>query len=193
MTAINEDARTKIKIYDTATGKPVSLPQLPNADITGVNISPSEKLMAFYLNGDRSPSNLYVYDFGTKKATKLTDSLNPEDQPCRPRRLAGDPLQVVRRCRDSFDSLQAEAGERANKVPALVLVHGGPGGQTRVGYSALTQYLVNHGYAVLGVNNRGSSGYGKTFFTSDDGKHGREPLWDCVRGEEVSRVARLCR
>src|SRR5262249_17710600 len=81
VTAINEDARTKIKIYETATGKLVSLPQLPNADITGVNISPSEKLMAFYLNGDRSPSNLYVYDFVTKKATKLSDSLNPEIKP----------------------------------------------------------------------------------------------------------------
>ncbi|HEY0728802.1 MAG TPA: hypothetical protein VGD38_12075, partial [Pyrinomonadaceae bacterium] len=54
VTAINEDARTKIKIYEQATGKLVDLPKLPNADITGVNISPSEKLMAFYLNGDRS-------------------------------------------------------------------------------------------------------------------------------------------
>ena len=42
------------------------------------------------------------------------------------------------------------------------------------------QYLVNHGYVVLGINNRGSSGYGKTFFAADDKKHGREPLWDCV-------------
>jgi dipeptidyl aminopeptidase/acylaminoacyl peptidase len=65
-----------------------------------------------------------------------------------------------------------------------LLIHGGPGGQTRVGYSALTQYLVNHGYVVLGVNNRGSSGYGKTFFNSDDGKHGREPLWDCVEAKK---------
>jgi len=70
------------------------------------------------------------------------------------------------------------------KAPALLLIHGGPGGQTRVGYSALTQYLVNHGYVVLGVNNRGSSGYGKTFFTSDDGKHGREPLWDCIEAKK---------
>src|SRR5204863_291179 len=76
--ATNEDARTRIKIYDQATGKPIDLPKLPNADITGVNISPSEKLMTFYLNGDRSPANLYVYNFATKKATKLTESLNPE-------------------------------------------------------------------------------------------------------------------
>ena len=70
------------------------------------------------------------------------------------------------------------------KAPALVWVHGGPGGQTRKGYSALIQYLVNHGYVVLGINNRGSSGYGKTFYIADDQKHGREPLWDCVAGKK---------
>ena len=184
VTAVNEDARTRIKIYDTATGKLVSLPQLPNADITGVNISPSEKLMAFYLNGDRSPSNLYVYDFATKKATKLTDSLNPEINPAD---LVDS--QVIRY--KSFDGVQVPSilykpkqASAQNKVPAIVLVHGGPGGQTRVGYSPLTQYLVNHGYVILGVNNRGSSGYGKSFFTSDDGKHGREPLWDCVEAKK---------
>ncbi|HEV8428187.1 MAG TPA: alpha/beta fold hydrolase [Pyrinomonadaceae bacterium] len=184
VTAINEDARTKIKIYETASGKLVTLPQLPNADITGVNISSSEKLMTFYLNGDRSPSNLYVYNFLTKKATKLTDSLNPEIN-------SADLVdsQVIRY--KSFDGVEVPSilykpknASATNKVPALVFVHGGPGGQTRVGYSAITQYLVNHGYAVLGVNNRGSSGYGKSFFTSDDGKHGREPLWDCVEAKK---------
>ena len=184
VTAINEDARTKIKIIDTATGKPVSLPQLPNADITGVNISRSEKMMAFYLNGDRSPTNLYVYDFQTKKANKLSDSLNPEINP-----VDLVDSQVIRY--KSFDGMEVPSilykpkqASATNKVPAIVLVHGGPGGQTRVGYSALTQYLVNHGYVILGVNNRGSSGYGKTFFAADDGKHGREPLWDCIEAKK---------
>ena len=44
------------------------------------------------------------------------------------------------------------------------MVHGGPGGQSGQYYNPLVQYLVNHGYAILAVNNRGSSGYGKTFF-----------------------------
>jgi dipeptidyl aminopeptidase/acylaminoacyl peptidase len=184
VTAINEDARTRIKIYDQATGKTVPLPQLPNGVITGVNISPSEKLMAFYLNGDRSPSNLYVYNFATKKAAKLTESLNPE--------VNADDLvesEVIRY--KSFDGLEIPSilykpknASAQQKAPALLLIHGGPGGQTRPGYSPLTQYLVNHGYVVLGVNNRGSSGYGKTFFAADDGKHGREPLWDCVEAKK---------
>jgi dipeptidyl aminopeptidase/acylaminoacyl peptidase len=182
--AINEDARTRIKIYETGSGKLVTLPQLPNADITGVNISPSEKLMAFYLNGDRSPSNLYVYDFASHKATKLTDSLNPEINPAD---LVES--QVIRY--KSFDGVEIPSilykpkqASATSKVPAVLVIHGGPGGQTRVGFSPLTQYLVNHGYVILGVNNRGSSGYGKTFFASDDGKHGREPLWDCVEAKK---------
>lgn len=65
----------------------------------------------------------------------------------------------------------ASPGQR---VPALVEVHGGPGGQSMHGYSAQIQYLVDHGYAVLRVNNRGSSGYGKSYFIADDRKHGRE-------------------
>ncbi|PHO01612.1 S9 family peptidase, partial [Rhodobacteraceae bacterium 4F10] len=69
------------------------------------------------------------------------------------------------------------------KVPALVWVHGGPGGQSRQNFSSRIQYLVNHGYAVLAVNNRGSSGYGKTFFTMDDLNHGEKDLQDCVEGK----------
>ena len=182
--AINQDARTRIKIYNTATGKLVPLPKLPNGDITGVNISPSEKLMAFYLNGDRSPSDLHVYDFATRKVTKLSNSLNPEIN-------AADLVdsQVIRY--KSFDGMEIPSilykphqASAQNKVPAVLLIHGGPGGQTRTGYSAVAQYLANHGYVILGVNNRGSSGYGKTFFAADDGKHGNEPLWDCVEAKK---------
>lgn len=184
VTVVNQDARTVIKIRDTATGKMVPLPKLPDGDITGVTIAPSEKRMAFYLNGDRSPSNLYVYDFATKKATKLTDSLNPQiDQ--------SDLVEAENIRYKSFDGMEIPAilykphqADAQSKVPAIVLVHGGPGGQARRGYKAQVQFLVNHGYAVLDVNNRGSSGYGKTFFTADDQKHGREPLWDVVEAKK---------
>jgi dipeptidyl aminopeptidase/acylaminoacyl peptidase len=181
---VNEDARTKIKIYDNQTGKEVRLPSLPSGDITAINISDSERLMTFYFNGSRSPNDLYVYDFKTRKATKLTDSLNPEINPA-------DLVEseVIRY--KSFDGMEIpsilykpQGASAQAKAPALLLIHGGPGGQTRTSYSALTQFLVNHGYVVLGVNNRGSSGYGKSFYTADDLKHGREPLWDCVAAKK---------
>ena len=44
--------------------------------------------------------------------------------------------------------------------------------------------LVNHGYAILAVNNRGSSGYGKEFFKLDDLNHGENDLQDCIYGKK---------
>jgi dipeptidyl aminopeptidase/acylaminoacyl peptidase len=78
VTAINEDARTAIQVVDTTTNQPVGLPKLQAGDITGVVISDSEKKMAFLLNGDTSPGNIYSFDFANGKAVKLTDTLNPE-------------------------------------------------------------------------------------------------------------------
>jgi dipeptidyl aminopeptidase/acylaminoacyl peptidase len=181
---INEDARTHIQVFDQASGKELKLPEFPQGDITSVEISDSEKLMSLYFNGDRSPSNLYVFNFGNQKLTKLTDTQNPEINPA-------DLVEAEVIRYKSFDGmeipsilLKPQQADSANKAPALVWVHGGPGGQTRKGYSNVIQYLVNHGYVILGVNNRGSSGYGKTFFAADDGKHGHEPLWDCVEAKK---------
>src|SRR5688572_18002892 len=66
--AINNDARTEIKIYDESNGgKKLEIPGLPEGDITGVNISDSEKLMSFYVTSSKSPANLFVYNFETKE------------------------------------------------------------------------------------------------------------------------------
>lgn len=184
ITAINEDAHTVFIIRDTVTGTLVPFPSLPDGNIDTVRISHSERLMAFYHQGDRSPANLYVHDFEACKTTRLTNSLNP----------AIDPADLVEsqiiRYR-SFDGLEIPAilykphhSGATHKVPAIVRVHGGPGGQAGKGYHSDIQFLVNHGYAVLDVNNRGSSGYGKTFFTADERKHGREPLWDVVEAKK---------
>jgi dipeptidyl aminopeptidase/acylaminoacyl peptidase len=184
VTAINEDGRTVIRVHDVKAGKPLALPQLPAGDITSVSISRSEKRMAFYHNGDRSPSNLHLYDFGTKKVSRLTDTMS---RAIDPRDLVE--AEVVRF--KSFDGMEIpnilykpHQATATAKAPAIVWVHGGPGGQTRKGYSPVFQYLVNHGYVVLGINNRGSSGYGKRFYTADDQKHGREPLLDCIEAKK---------
>lgn len=182
-TGINDDGRTVVHVLDTQTGREVALPKLPTGDITTVRFADSEKRMAFYVSGDRSPANLYVYEFGAQAPARLTDSRSKEIDPADlvdsevVRFRASDGLVIP-----SIYYKPQKASAR-NRVPALVWVHGGPGGQTRKGWSATIQYLVNHGYAVLGINNRGSSGYGKSFYIADDQKHGREPLRDCVEGK----------
>jgi dipeptidyl aminopeptidase/acylaminoacyl peptidase len=182
--AINNDARTEIKIYDEATGQRVELPDFPQGEITSVNISDSEKLMSFYVSSSRSPSNLYVYNFETKEVKKLTDTMSKEIDPND--LVMGEVIRYA-----SFDGMEIPALlykprglKEGEKVPALLWIHGGPGGQTRLNYSAQIQHLVNHGYAILAVNNRGSSGYGKTFFKADDKKHGQDDLRDCVEAKK---------
>jgi len=181
---INEDAKTKIQIHNLETSKNVEFPEFETGEITSVSISRSEKLMRLSVGSSKSPTNLYVYSFESGDLTQLTNTLNPDINP--------DDLvdgKVIRY--KSFDELEIPAifykphiASVKNKVPALVSVHGGPGGQSRLGYSARIQYLVNHGYAVIAVNNRGSTGYGKTFYKLDDQKHGEADLMDCVEAKD---------
>ncbi len=184
VTAVNADSRTEIQILNTGTGELVEIRDLPEGDITSVNISDSERLMTFYASSSKSPNNLYLYNFETGDLRKLTDTMNDEINP--------DDLvkgEVIRY--KSFDGMEIPAllykpkmASADTKVPALLWIHGGPGGQTRLNYSAGMQYLLNHGYAILAVNNRGSSGYGKTFYQADDQKHGDEDLRDCVESKK---------
>jgi dipeptidyl aminopeptidase/acylaminoacyl peptidase len=184
LSAVNEDGRSVLKVWDGRTGAPVALPPFPAGEASSVRVSNDETQLAFQLDSPRGPNNLYVYAFGSKGPRRLTDTMSRAIDPAD----LVEP-QVVRF--SSFDGMTIpnifykpwQATPQA-KAPALVWVHGGPGGQTSQQYSPYIQYLVNHGYVVLGINNRGSSGYGKTFYTADDKKHGREPLWDCVAAKK---------
>jgi dipeptidyl aminopeptidase/acylaminoacyl peptidase len=183
VTYINEDAKNVIEVLDVANNKNIELPNLDGKSITNVGFSRDETKMRFYAGGSHTPSNLYIYDLESKKQTQLSDVLNKEIEA-----LHLVNAKVIRY--PSFDGVTIPAiyyqplqASLDNKVPALVWVHGGPGGQTRQNYSSTIQYLVNHGYAVLAVNNRGSSGYGKTFYQMDDLNHGEKDLQDCVEGK----------
>jgi len=183
VTYINEDGRNVIEVFDTETGENIDLPTFEGGAITSVGFSKDDAAMRFYLGGSHTPSNLYHLDLASGEYKKLTDVLNPEIQ--------GQDMVTAEVIRyPSFDGVEIPAiyykphqASAENPVPALVWVHGGPGGQSRQNFNSIIQYLVNHGYAVLAVNNRGSSGYGKTFYQMDDLNHGDKDLRDCVEGK----------
>jgi dipeptidyl aminopeptidase/acylaminoacyl peptidase len=177
---INEDGKNKILLFDHASNKPVDFPEIKDGDIKGVIISPTEKNMLLTVGSSRSPNNLFSYNIETKKLKQLTQTLNKEVD-------VNDLVsaEVIRF--KSFDGKEIPAiyykpltASKDNKVPALLWIHGGPGGQSRIGFSNSIQHLVNHGYAVLAVNNRGSSGYGKSFYKMDNKDHSNGDLKDCV-------------
>ena len=181
---INADARTVVNVRDMETGNDLILPDLPAGDLRNVRFSADDSHMALIVNADDSPSNIHIIDLQDGNTRQLTRALNPEIEQSH---LVQS--KVVRY--KSFDDLEIPSilykphGASAdNPVPAMVLVHGGPGGQTRTGYRAMVQHLVNHGYAILGANNRGSSGYGKTFYHLDDRHHGEDDLQDIVYGRK---------
>ncbi|SDM29816.1 S9 family peptidase [Maricaulis salignorans] len=187
VTGINADARTEVTITDLETGEALALPELPSGDLGSVRFSRDEGSIAFTINAATSPSNIHLVELASQTHTQLTQALNPAID-------EADMVdaEVVRFA--SFDGVEIpgilyrpHGASADNPVPALVMVHGGPGGQSRIGYSAMIQHLVNHGYAVYAANNRGSSGYGKTFFHMDDRRHGEEDLRDIVSAGDYLR------
>lgn len=188
ISAINNDGFTDVTVFDTRSGETVNLPDsVPSGDLAGVRFNADETEMAFGVTSSVAPNNIHWVNLETGEHRQLTEALNPELDP---QDLVE--AQVVRF--DSFDGVtipgimyRPHNASAETPVPALVWVHGGPGGQSRAGYSAAIQHLVNNGYAVYAANNRGSSGYGKTFYHMDDRRHGEEDLQDIVAAGEYLR------
>ena len=181
---VNEDSRGVARVLDSRSFAPVALKGMPQGLVRGLTISPNDSAFAFYASDGSVPNELYVSSFaGTPR--RLTNAL---DERIRRRDLV---VPTVARF-PSYDGVivpgvlyRPHQASAAAKAPAVVLVHGGPGGQSAVGYSALVQALVNHGYVVFAINNRGSSGYGKKFFAMDDRRHGEADLGDVVASKRM--------
>ena len=183
--SFNADGKTEYRFMEAANNKPVELPTIEGGSLAGISLSDDEKHCCMYVSSGKMPRDLFYYDMKGGKPTQLTRSLNKEINPNH--LVNGDVVRF-----NSFDGVEIPGilylpknASKTNKVPALVWVHGGPGGQSRLGYRALIQYLVNHGYAIYAINNRGSSGYGKTFQQMDDQKHGEGDLDDCVYSKNM--------
>jgi dipeptidyl aminopeptidase/acylaminoacyl peptidase len=182
---VNADARTQLHLLDVNRDyAPLALPKAPDGDITGVSFSKNGKRLAFYVASSRTPSALWsATETGDPKelVSALNTEINPADL------VEGKTVRFLSKDGLSIPGILylPQVAPSAMKVPALVWVHGGPGGQSRLNYSPLIQYLVNHGYAVYAINNRGSSGYGKRFYGADDRQHGEADLNDVVESKAM--------
>ena len=137
-------------------------------DMEVLGQSKDGNLWIFVSEAPDDPTPYYLYDRKTGKATRLFSSY-PE--------LAKQPLRrtapVVIPARDgqslvSYLTLPYAAdpdgdGKPDSKVPLVLNIHGGPWARDSFGYLAEHQWLANRGYAVLSVNYRGSTGFGKAF------------------------------
>jgi dipeptidyl aminopeptidase/acylaminoacyl peptidase len=180
---INEDGKSTAEVLDAKSMQSIELPDFGEKSVSSISFSNDEESICMYVGGSSTPADLYSYNLNTKELKKLTNVLNNA--------IHAEDLISAKVIRyQSFDGTTIPAiyylphqASAKNKVPAMVWVHGGPGMQSLLEYNSLFQYLANHGYAVLAINNRGSSGYGKTFNNMDDLNHGEKDLQDCVEGK----------
>jgi dipeptidyl aminopeptidase/acylaminoacyl peptidase len=135
-----------------------------------------------------APSATYLYERAPKRLTKLYTS-RPDLEgaplvPLHPLEIRSrDGLTLVSYLSLPVGSDPGATGTPAAPVPMVLFVHGGPWGRDQYGYMAFHQWLANRGYAVLSVNYRGSTGFGKAFVNAGNLKWGtqmQDDLLDAV-------------
>ena len=124
---------------------------------------------------DNGPVKYYLYDRTRKQATYLFSNRTDLDeyQLARMHSLtikSRDGWNLVSYLTLPPDSASNGDARPNNPVPLVLLVHGGPWGRDIWGYDPHHQWLSNRGYAVLSVNFRGSTGFGKEFTNAGNGE-----------------------
>lgn len=117
-------------------------------------------------SADTKPSSYYLYDRSKKALTHLFDA-----QPELTKYELAEMKPVTIESRDGLklvSYLTTPPGTPAKNLPTVLVVHGGPWARDSWGFNPLHQWLANRGYAVLSVNYRGSTGFGKKFLHAGD-------------------------
>ncbi len=129
--------------------------------ITGISKDETKYMVIAY--GDRSRGCYYFYDKKTDKLTKIH-----EIAPWLNENELSEMKPIKYKSRDGFTIngyLSLPKGkEKAKNLPVILNVHGGPWARDHWGFNPEVQFLTSQGYAVLQVNFRGSTGYGRKFW-----------------------------
>ena len=121
----------------------------------------NEDIFLVYVSNDRSRGAYYYYDKNTNKIEHLAD-LSPWIK----QEYMAEMKPINYTSRDGLKIngyLTLPIGREAKNLPVVINPHGGPWARDRWGYNPEVQLLANRGYAVLQMNFRGSTGYGKNF------------------------------
>jgi dipeptidyl aminopeptidase/acylaminoacyl peptidase len=159
---------SKLHVLDTRTGKELPTPKLPVGVVGRVSWRRSGREVGFTLTTAREPGDCYSLDLATGRLERWTASETavktgdfPEAELVRWKSFDGKMISGF---------LYHPPARFAGKRPVLVVVHGGPEGQSLPNFLGRNNYYLNEmGIALLYPNVRGSIGYGKTFSLLDNG------------------------
>lgn len=144
--------------------------KLPGYEIGIGSTTRDESLVMINAYSDTDPGSTYLFD---REAKVLTFQYRP-----RPRMPIDDLVKMEPIHYPSSDGLEISGylslpkGVEPQNLPLIVFPHGGPWARDHWGYHSYAQFLANRGYAVLNVNFRGSTGFGKTFLNAGNHQWG---------------------
>lgn len=174
LTLTNDDGAARIALHDAVTGRLVRKAELPDDGWTGEPgfpnpvWSPDSRFVALTFTSATVPGSILRIDVETGTVTTVKDSTGP---------LAGVRLArpVGYRVPTADGELipcfvyrSPDPADPALAGSAVVHIHGGPEGQAVRGFNAVIQGLAAAGHTVLMPNVRGSTGYGKRWYSADD-------------------------
>ena len=156
--------------------------KLSGYEVIVQSITDDETRMIVAAINDRTQGTRYLYDKRTDRLTKLGDV-----QPWLPEAKMASVKPIRYRTRDGLTVngyLTLPNGVTPRHLPVVVNPHGGPWARDGWGFNPEVQFLANRGYAVLQVNYRGSTGYGRTFWEASFKQWGRAMQDDITDGVE---------
>jgi dipeptidyl aminopeptidase/acylaminoacyl peptidase len=173
-----------------------ALQKVRNADIGDISRSLDDKRWIVTYVSDDAPVIYYLYDRPSKKATYLFTSRPALDKY---KLSAMNPIEYT--ARDGmkiYGYLTTPAGMDAKNLPMVLYVHGGPWARDQWGFNRYAQWLSNRGYAVLQINFRGSTGYGKQYINAGDRQWAGAMHTDLLDGKDwavkqgVADASKVC-
>jgi dipeptidyl aminopeptidase/acylaminoacyl peptidase len=170
----NEGGISKLYSLDTRKLSYQELKGIPVGQIGNFTFHPQKNnLLAMTLSSARSSGDAFVYDLKSNKLQAWTESetggLNKNNF-VEPELISYPTFDQTGGQPRLIPAFIYKPRNVKGKVPVVISIHGGPEAQFRPGFSASFQYYATEmGVAVIAPNVRGSSGYGKTYLTLDNG------------------------
>lgn len=163
----NDGGFSHVQLRDLSSDRTIDL-ELPRGVLGGAEWAPRAPRLALSVSSPSVPADIWSFDAATGAVVRVTESS-----------LAGlDPGDFVAPDAVSFTSHDGETiyglmyvprtATPQRRAPVVVGVHGGPTSQARPRFNPVFQYLLARGYAVLDLNFRGSTGFGKRFTRLDN-------------------------
>ncbi len=167
--------------------------------VGGLTFSKDQNKLAFTFNSATQNGDIWLYDLRSKALTQVTKSDRAgivQESFVLPELIKFKtfdgreipawyyrPEKILQKLDTKAGNFSIGTRAKAN-LPVIISVHGGPEGQSRPGFSALFQYYLSRGYAVLDPNVRGSTGYGKTYTHLDDVEKREDSVKDIAAAHE---------